>query len=407
MTTPRVKTISRTLEEVRASHRFLKVAFKDGQYSTSRVQINGHKTIWAKDQDVVYSPATGLAGRKDMIEDYLKSRSDRSDTSADEVLRDFKADKGLITFKNHEKYADYIEDKTRDRQKATAEEGSGRMVLVPREQIPDLLARVREVRGQVASGGKTSRADVIGQYVKKIEDGKVFRIHGCTQEGLSADGKLLRSTTKESISSKNSVALGDKAPLNHFVVPMSYDNKRYVVNFMTLYYQHFDNMKHADAQVKAKTFAEDLLVQYKKVKGTAGRTSSPRTRDRSGSRRSRASSTGSDGSAKVRKSRSPKPAADGAAGAAAASPAASATPARARSQSRSRSASPAKAATREKSQSRPRAASPPKSPRGRTDSTVQSAGSSGTPTRSPSPNGTSPKPSAKGKVFRLPSKKTA
>lgn len=402
MTTPRVKTISKTLEEVRHSHRFLKVAFKDGAYSTSRVQINGHKTIWAKDADVVYSPETGLAGRRDIIEDYLKSRADRSDDSADEVLREFKADKRLITSKNFEKYSDYIEDKTRDRQKATADEGSGKVPLVPREQIPDLLARAREVRGQVSSSGKTSRADVIGQYLKKIEDGKVFRIHGCTQEGLSAEGKLLRSTTKDGTSSKSSVALGDKAPLSHFYVPMSYDNKRYVVNFMTLYYQHVDNMKAPDAQAKARTFAEDLLVQYKKVRG--GRASSPKPRDgskpRSGSRKPRASSADSAGSAaKPKKARSPsaKPRD------ASASPK---TP-RAPSVKKDRSPSPAKprAASPPKT---PRAASPAKSPRGRTDSTVQSAGSSraATPTRSPSPSGTSPKPSAKGgKVFRLPGTK--
>lgn len=406
MTTPRVKTISKTLEEVRASHRFLKVAFKDKVYSTSRVQINGHKTIWAKDPDVVYSPETGLAGRREIVVDYLKSRSDRSDESADEVLREFNADKRLITSKNFEKYADYIEDKTRDRQKTTADEGTGKVHLIPREQIPDLLARVREVRGQVSSSGKTSRADVIGQYLKKIEDGKVFRIHGCTQEGLSAEGKLLRSTTKDGTSSKTSVALGDKAPLSHFYVPMSYDNKRYVVNFMTLYYMHVDQMKAQDAQTKARQFAEDLLVQYKKVRG--GRTSSPKPRDASkprttsGSRKSRASSADSTGS-KTRKSRaasadgstSPKPrkARD-----ASVSPK---TP-RAKSQSKPRDKSPSPS----KTPRAPRAASP----RQGTSSTVQSAGSSraATPTRSPSPSGTSPKPSAKGgKVFRLPSKKTA
>lgn len=403
MTTPRVKTISKTLEEVRASHRFLKVTFKDGTYSTSRVQINGHKTIWAKDADVVYSPETGLAGRRDVVVDYLKSRADRSDDSADEVLREFNADKRLITSKNFEKYADYIEDKTRDRQKATADEGTSKIHLIPREQIPDLLARVREVRGQVSSSGKTSRADVIGQYLKKIEDGKVFRIHGCTQEGLSAEGKLLRSTTKDGTSSKSSVALGDKAPLSHFFVPMSYDNKRYVVNFMTLYYMHVDQMKAQDAQTKAKQFAEDLLGQYKKVRG--GRASSPKPRATSGSRKSRASSADSAGSvaSKTRKARAAST--DGSASPksrkASASPAgASPKTSRAKSPSQTRSKSPSKAKT-PRSQ---RACSP----RQGTDSTVQSAGSSraATPTRSPSPSGTSPKPSAKGgKVFRLPSKK--
>lgn len=385
---PRVKTISKTLEEVRSKHLFYKVTFKKGQYSTSRVQINGHKTIWAKDPDVVYSPGTGLAGRQDIVIDFLKSRADRSDSSAEEVLREFKADKGMITSKNYEKHSDYIHDKTRDRQKATADDGNGKVNLIPRDKIVDLLARVREIRGQVSSSGKTSRADIIGQYLAKVKEGKVFRIHGCTQEGLSAEGKLLRSTTKDGTSTKSSVALGDTAPLSHFFVPMQYDNKRYVVNFMTLYYMHVDSMKMQDAQAKARTFAEDLLSQYRKA-GRVSRASTPKPRSssRSSSRKPRASSAGSTGSHK----RSPSPKTD------ATTPEAPAvSPVRSRSASKSRAKSPSK----------------PKSPRAtsksrqRSDSTVQSAGSSraATPTRSPSPASTSPKAS-KAKVFRLPSKK--
>lgn len=391
-TTPRVKTISKTLEEVRASHRFYKVTYdsKTKQFGTSRIQINGHKAIWAKDQKVVYSPATGLAGHEDIIVDFLKFRADKSDSSAEDVLKQFRADKNLITFKNHEKHSDYIADKTRDRQKATDSEGHGKVTLIPRDRIPDLLTRVREVRGQVSSSGKASRADVIAQYLEKVKEGKVVRIHGCTQEGLSPEGKLLRSTTKDGTSVKGSVALGDSTPLSHFVVPTSYENKRYVVNFMTLYYMYTDSMKMAEAQTKARTFAEDLLAQYKKVRG--GRAAAPsRSSSRSSSRKSRGASTDS---ASRRSSRSPKPRA--------ASPAATDDTVLSAGSSTKRAKSVSK--SRGRSQSRAKSQSKAKD---RSDSTVQSAGSSrqraATPTRSPSPS-SSPKAS-KPKVFRLPGKK--
>jgi hypothetical protein len=398
-TTPRVKTISKTLEEVRASHRFYKVTYdtKTKQFGTSRIQINGHKAVWAKDQKVVYSPATGLAGHEENIIDFLKFRADdKSDSSAEEVLKQFRADKGLITFKNHEKHSDYIADKTRDRQKATDSEGHGKISLIPRERIPDLLTRVREVRGQVSSSGKASRADVIAQYLEKVKEGKIVRIHGCTQEGLSPEGKLLRSTTKDGTSVKGSVALSNAAPLSHFVVPTSYENKRYVYNFMTLYYMHVDSMKMADAQSKARVFAEDLLSQYKKARG--GRTAAAgRSSSRSSSRKSRAASSDSGARSSSRKaSKSPKshPTVDGASPTAQDSPTSAASPKRGRSVSKSRGRSQSRA----KSQSKAKA---------RSDSTVQSAGSSrqraATPTRSPSPSA-SPK-AVKAKVFRLPSKK--
>lgn len=428
MATTRVKSISSILKEVKDSHRFLKVSFKDGAYSTSRVQINGHKTIWAKDSEVVYSPATGLAGRPDVVDDFLRSRADRSDDSAEDVRKEFKSDRGLITFKNQDKHRDYMESKALERERAVVDcAGTVKMSLVPREQIPDLLARAREARGQVSTTSKSSRADVIGEYLKKIEEtGKVYRVHGCTADGRTADGKHLRSTARDGLSSKSTIPLASTKPLDHFYIPTAYDNRRYVVNFMTLYYMHADNEKLSEAQTRARNFAEELLAPYKKVRGAkAAGDASPSKRARSSSAPRKSRSASPAGSAKPRKSRSasPKLDADGCPvtpkpkatpkprASRSASPADSdAKPRKSRASSVASSAAgacPVETPKRARSVSKPRASSPAKG----TDSTVFSAGSSraaraASPSRSPSPASTSPKAAtSKAKVFRLPSKK--
>lgn len=376
-----VKSISATLKEVRDSHRFLKITEKNGSYTATRVQISGYKTAWAKNPNVVYSPKTGLSGVPSEVIDYLKSRGDRNDDSAEDVISQFKKD-DHITFKNHEKHMDYITDLSRDRAKVVRDNitGAPKINLIPREEIADLLARVQEVRKHSGSGSKSTKTKIIQEYLDTIRGtDKVFRVHGCDPSGMLG-GQKLRTASRKDISSKSTIYLGSSGDLNHFCIPASYDEKRYVVNFMTLYYMHTEGMKQSDATVKARTFADDLLAQYKKVRGrkvsqTRGRSSS--TRSRSGSR---SSSDRRSKSTVTRKT--------------------SATPSK--SPTRTPSKSPAKSPIRAKS---PVRSDSPK----QTASTVQSAGSSRvkSPPRSTIPRGaTSPPATQAGKTrrFQLPTR---
>lgn len=290
----RVKKISLTLQEVKDSHRFLKISMKEGKYITSRVQIAGHKTTWAKTPDVVYSPGTGLAGVKGEIIDFLKSCSDRNDDSAADIRDAFEKDK-LITSANHKDFADYIEKITMQQHeitksaKGTVAAVTAKISLIPRELIPDLLAHVREVRKQNGvSGCGSSKTNIIQSYLDAVRGtDKVFRIHGCDSSGKTGDSKL-RTAERESLS-KTTIPLADTGDLSYFYIPASHDEKRFVVNFMTLYFSHVDGLKPTEASAKARSFAEDLLSPYKKGRG--GRKSSPSHKSRSSSRSAKRSSS--------------------------------------------------------------------------------------------------------------------
>lgn len=289
----RVKKISLSLQEVKDSHRFLKISMKDGKYITSRVQIAGHKTTWAKTPDVVYSPDTGLAGVKGEIIDFLKSCSDRNDDSAADVRNAFEQDK-LITLSNHKDFSDYIEKITMKQHEISKSSKGAAAVpakidLINREFIPDLLALVREVRKQNGvSGCGSSKTNIIQSYLDAVRGtDKVFRIHGCDSSGKTGDSKL-RTAERESLS-KTTIPLADTGDLSYFYIPASHDEKRFVVNFMTLYFSHVDGLKPTEASAKARSFAEDLLAPYKKGRG--GRKSSPSHKSRSSSRSAKRSSS--------------------------------------------------------------------------------------------------------------------
>lgn len=265
--TSRSKPIKSTLDEVMETCRFLKVHSKRTgetvEYRSTRVQINGCHLIWAKNKHVVYSVSTGLAGTREDVVDFLKSRDNVNDDSAKEVLEAFKNDKKMITSENFQDFNDYIQDKTRDRD---ALNDSKKVDLIPLDEIPDLLAKVRELRGQVSSDTRVSRNEIIKTYLTKIEEtGKIYRLHGCSSEGHTADGKPLRLADRDSFA-KNTIFLADSGPLSHFSIPAVCDatHKRYVVNFMTLYYGYTESLKHADAQAKARTFADELLAPFNK-----------------------------------------------------------------------------------------------------------------------------------------------
>lgn len=398
----RGKSIADTLQAVRDNHRFFKVVGKSGRggartYTTSRVQINGHKMIWAKDPQVVYSPATGLAGRREDIVDYLRSRADASDETADDVRRQFEADPNVITEKNKDQHMDYIQTKTLQRDRANQAAGANKVELVPRELIPDLLARAREVREQSSAAGKSSRSDIIATYLKKVEDtDKYYRIHGCTAEGLTLDGKQLRCANRSDISDKTSVFLGTTPPLDRFSVPNSYDNKRYVINFMTLYYIHTQNLKYADAHTQAKTYAEDLLSQFKKSRGRKGSPTPPRRKkSQSPGSKSRSSSTASADGADA-------PVPEVAASAASSAPANASRQTSPRGGRRGSPSPPAgRGGRRNKSQSRSRSQPRTQSPRRGAASRPSSPARA---QRSPSPATTSPIATGR-RTLRLPSRK--
>jgi len=407
--TRNLKSIADTLSGVRSDHRFLKVSSKEGGgFTVTRVQVSGQQTVWKKHPDVVYSPATGLAGRPHDVLEYLRHRDDNSDDSSAGVIQAFEADKShWITPESYDDNHAVIEQLKLHRKAAAP---TPKMTLVEPRQIPDLLQRVRDMRGQTPSS-RVSKSDVIGTYLKVLEDDPSvrYRIHNC-----AADGSGLRKTNSASISGQSIPLSSDSnSHLSRFYIPSNYENRKFVSNFMTRYYMYEEKLRPADAATKAKTFAEDLLAPYKKAKKPAARgrsvspkggrsssrSSSPRasskkqTVDRSHSAstsktvpRSRAASPKvtshkDDGASQVARSSSPKK-----------------TTTRA-----SRSKSPAR---QDSKSSHSEVKSPPHSaskspPRSASKSPPRSASKS--PSRSPSPS-TSPKVAAS-KTLRLPKRK--
>ena len=389
--TTRVKKISSSLQEVKDSHRFLKVSMKDGKYNSNRVQIAGYKTTWAKNPDVVYSPETGLAGIKGDIIDFLKSRRDKNDDSVDEVLTQFE-NNPMITSTNQKEHLDYIEKmsmKYHESTKSATGSGAGgggaspvgRISLIDRELIPDFLNHVREVRSQTGVSGKSSKTDIIQSYLEAVRGtDKVYRIHGCDSTGKAGESKLRTAIRAEL--AKTTIPLADSGDLSYFVIPAEHDEKRYVINFMTLYFAHVDGLKPTEASTKARSFAEDLLAQYKKGRG---RKSSPK---RSTSHKSRSSSV-RDTSLKAKRSSSVKSVASGSV---------SAAVSRERSVSRSRATS---VPSRSPSVSPKRTASAHAVARHPSKSPVRSGQRSAERCASP---GTSPVQATTTKRFRLPVK---
>lgn len=386
MAAANLTSIATTLKGVRDAHMFLKIAEKkDGVLSPTRIQITGHDSTWKKTPDFVYSPATGLAGTKADVKRFLNLRIERNDESAAQVLKEFEKD-DVITHKNHtqQKYADKITDITRGhRAQAKSRETSVKKTpMIDREKIPAFFNRVREIRVASGNGSRSVKTDIIRQYLDQIKGtDKVFRIHGCGPDGKSKDQKLRTADRKKL--SKESILLGDSGDLSYFAVPAEYDERRYVANFMALYYMHAENLKHTDAVTQAREFAETLLSPYKKIRG---RRVSPASRSRSGSPKSRS------GSGRSARSQSPR---------------------KARSVTTRKTVSPAsRGSSPVRSPSRGRSASPAKTPK-RTASTVQTAGSSrvgASPARSPSPVKT-PRAAAAGagqaRRFRVPPRAVA
>jgi hypothetical protein len=399
MATHRVKEISKTLDEVKSKHRFLKVSMKGKDHSTNRVYIAGRDATWAKDKEVVFSPSTHLAGKKAVVVDFLKSRIERNDPSAEVILKTFETDPKMITFetKDAPKNVDYMTNITLLHQKEAKERSpsAARMVLPERDDIPDFLAHYLELRNQAGAGGRSSKADIIQVYMDKVAGTtKVIRIYGCDPDGKSNDRQL--SVAERDQLSKTTIPLADSGFLNQVYVPAHTDSTRSVVNFMTLLYMHTEGLKQSEAVTKARTFATDLLAQYKKVRG---RKASPSGRSLSAKPRSSsrpASRAGSVARASGSRKASKSPARS--------TRAVSKSPAR--SAVRAVSKSPARSASRPAS----RAASPMKSrsvSRGRAVSPKRSAETSPKKSSSPGP-GTSPKqPATTTRTFRIPKKPSA
>lgn len=299
MSSSRLRSIKTTLEEVRKTYRFLKVTSpRKNEYTTTRIMIAGHETAWKKNPNQVYSLATGLAGEKEVVSEYLKSRGDGGDPTADEVRKQFLAD-DLITSKNYQKHKDAITDISR-KQSETAPKPSGKVELPPRELIPELFERVREIM-DAKNSGRQNKASIIGEYLDKVlGTNKVYRVVGCNPNGMAGDSKL-RTAERESVA-KNTIYLGKSGELNHFCIPPHYKYRNDVKNFMTLYYQYKDNEKRAEATEKAREFAENLLGDYKK----SGRGRSVTSRSNSGGRSRPASRSGSPQSRGSSRSKSPK-----------------------------------------------------------------------------------------------------
>lgn len=409
--TRNLKSIADTLSGVRSDHRFLKVSPKEGGgFTVTRVQVSGQQTVWKKHPDVVYSPATGLAGRPHDVLEYLRHRDDNSDDSSAGVIQAFEDDKShWITPESYDDNHAVIEQMTFHRKAAAAP--AQKMTLIEPLQIPDLLQRVRDMRGQTPST-RVSKFDVIGTYLKVLEDDPAvrYRIHNC-----AADGSGLRKTNSTSISSQSIPLSSDThSHLSRFYIPSNYENRKFVSNFMTRYYMYEDKLRPADAAAKAKAFAEDLLAPYKKAKKTTtrgrsvspkgGRSSSPGAKKQTAGRTRSSSTTKTVSRAASHKVASHK---DGDTHQVARSSSPRKTTVRA---SRSKSpvhhdvGSPAHSASesppRSASKSPPRSAS--KSP-SRAASKSPPRTASRSPSRSPSPS-TSPKVTAS-KTLRLPKRK--
>lgn len=393
----RLKSISDTLEKVRKDHRFYKVTSKGDGFSTTHTQISSHPSAWKKNPAIVYSPATGLAGHPDDIVQFLRHRDDSSDTSSAEVLRAFEADKAhWITHRNREdpSHIKMIEEMRENRKNVAST--SKKMDLVESDQIIDLYQKIREMRTSSPQSVRTSKADVMKGYLKNLEDPTVcYRIHKCAPDGTGIRKAIVGSTSNKTVP----LSQTSSSPLSRCYIPADYENRKYVVNFMTLYYMHEDHLRQQEAATKAKSFAEDLLAPYKKTKATSrGRDrDTSKSRSSSGSRRSparkRSTSTGgedSDGKAttSTRSARSPKRVSRPASP----KPSAKASRSSSAGSTHSRSVSPTRktsAASSRRASSKTREASSPVKSR----ETVQSAGSSvmvsraasKSPSRSPSP----------------------
>lgn len=292
---PICKSISESLDKNKAKGSFLKVINNPkGNYSTSVVHI-GQKSIFTKNPGFVYSKSTHLAGVPSIICDFLKGKSDAGDMSAYDIRVEFEKEQKnnlLITEDNFDQHKDYIIEVNRNRESSPNESALNESELVEVEQLGKLYEHLKALRGQIQSVTRPSKTDIIPECIKKgKETGRITRVHGCGPDGKTLNGKRLHDANPSDISEKTTIHLGKEGEdLYYFCIPASWNEHRSIVNFMCLYYKHFNpEMSNNDVMRKAKEFATDLLSPYRKSRGS--RSASSRKSRSSSGRRSHSNSS--------------------------------------------------------------------------------------------------------------------
>lgn len=269
MPTIRIKPIVDTLDVVKKNGLYYRVIPKGDSFSTSRVKINSCKNVFEKSPKTVYSPATHLTGLYEDIVSFLETRNEHNDSSALEVLTNFKSDNNMITSKNYSnsKVEDHIAEVNRLNDSYMKDHPRQTHDDIPYNKVIEIYEIAKESRLKVVNG-KNCKGESLRELISKLKASKdqVVRIYGFTSNGL-VSGKPLKAVSKTSISQK-AKALSDTEPLCYFVIPPQNSNRNFVKNFLTFYYTYIENVEDAADRAQVET---DLLIPDKKVSTRTGR----------------------------------------------------------------------------------------------------------------------------------------
>lgn len=277
MPASRTKPIQDTLEDVKKTGQYYRIVPKGDAFSNSRVKISSLKNAFEKNENTVYSPATHLTGLRDDIVAFLEARVENSDTSAEQVLKDFQNDKKLITSANYTKPAaqNHVDEVTRTHDTYSKDNPRQSHPDIPIDRLVEIYETARETRKDIR-GSKGNKGEALRAIISQLEGttDQAVRIHGFTSNGL-VNGKALKVVSLSNIA-KTAKPLGDSEPLKHFYIQPQSANRQYVKNFLTYYYTHVEKLDDSTARVSEET---DKVIPEKKtgVRARTGRSVSPQS----------------------------------------------------------------------------------------------------------------------------------